>query len=180
LTKKIDHLLHPSTNRCLRPTRRSSLEPRTFLDFSERSLGDARRGHRGKCESWRYMMVCTRQRISGVIVRDPQFPRFRTAAARALTLAQWPKTIMRQARKVLKRGTAKSYSCMVPCPHELDRLGVTLEAGRIEAIVSVAELNDTPCAIPYRQVVLRSQILERLHKTALHVPCLSCFDRCVD
>src|SRR6266852_1113745 len=45
---------------------------------------------------------------------------------------------MRDAR-TLERATPKPYSCMTPCPHEIDRLCVPLEASRIEAIVSETE-----------------------------------------
>ena len=73
-----------------------------------------------------------------------------------------------------------THASMPPCTLILHGLSVTLEASRVEAIVTVPELYYTANRITHGGVVVRDEILQRLHEAALHVPSFSSLDGGID
>ena len=69
---------------------------------------------------------------------------------------------------------------MPPSSLVVNRLGVAFQAGRVQPIVTVAELHDTTNSIANRGIVVRNKILQRLHEAALHVPSFSSLDGGID
>lgn len=44
----------------------------------------------------------------------------------------------------------RTHRSVTPCTQKFDRLGITLETGRVKPIITVSELNYTTDRIPYR------------------------------
>lgn len=59
---------------------------------------------------------------------------------------------------------------MPPRSLEIQRLRVALQTPWIKPVVAVGKLHNTPLRIPHRQIILRRQILQRLHQPPLHIP----------
>lgn len=69
---------------------------------------------------------------------------------------------------------------MPPCSLIVHRLSVTLETGWVEAVITITELHHSTDGIAHGRVVMRDEILQRLHKSTLHVARLGSLDGGVD
>lgn len=63
--------------------------------------------------------------------------------------------------------SASTHSDVVQDPLELQRLVLPLHGGWVQAVAAVDELDDVAGGAAHRQVVLRAQILQRLHQAPL-------------
>lgn len=63
--------------------------------------------------------------------------------------------------------SASTHSDVVQDPLELQRLVLPFHGGRVQAVAAVDELDDVAGGAAHRQVVLRAQILQRLHQAPL-------------
>lgn len=60
---------------------------------------------------------------------------------------------------------------------ELNWLGVSFEASRIESIISVPKLYNSPGGVTDGEIVLCGEVLQSFHQTSLHIPSLGRLDR---
>lgn len=69
---------------------------------------------------------------------------------------------------------------MRPTSNVLHRRSVTFQTSRIKHIVTVLELHDTSNRISNTQIVVRTQVLKRLHQSTSHITGFGSLDCSVD